>query len=394
MDKAPHPPFTASQPKGEPPEGHWCEAAHNLWRHNRHQEALERLQQEIDGFPPNQPPRQQSLQRVLYLFNLGEYAPCERWLRQLVRCYPKEIIFIENLVVLLMKQGKVEGAKPWIQVLEQQQQVNFNQLDLISAFYQKTGNIKKARIYGEISLAGKSRVAKPLPNWWPPQMSPGEWLKERHGQNVLAFSLWGTRERYLYGAQQNMNLIPQLYPGWTMRLYCDSTVPPALLQEARQKGVQVMMMPHGQSMGEKLCWRFLVANDPKVGRFQVRDIDAVVSGREQRAVAAWIHSGRWFHVMRDWWSHTDPMLAGMWGGIAGILPQLQPLLRAYEPGQKDTPNVDQQFLRHVLWGSIRHHALIHDRCFRSEGAIPWPDPDPPSPLHVGRNQFAGRESSQ
>ena len=98
-----------------------------------------------------------------------------------------------------------------------------------------------------------------------------------------------------------------------MRLYCDRTVPAELLQEAQQKGVQVMMMPDGLSE-----W-------------------------ELNAVEAWINSGRWFHVMRDWWSHTDPVLAGMWG---------------------------------------------------SEGSIPWPDSYPPMPIHVGSNAFVHREGKR
>ena len=186
-------------------------------------------------------------------------------------------------------------------------------------------------------------------------------------------------ERYLSGARRNLKRIPQVYPGWAVRIYCDRTVPHGLLQEAEQEGAEVVLCPAGQNLREKLCRRFLA-----------RDMDAVVSQRERRAVDAWIHSGRWFHVMRDWWTHTDPVLAGMWGGVAGILPDLQPLLAAYQPDRKDTPNIDQEFLRDVLWGSISGHALIHDRCFRSNGSIPWPDPDPPIPVHVGRNEFAGQ----
>ena len=133
-------------------------------------------------------------------------------------------------------------------------------------------------------------------------------------------------------------------------------------------------MPAGQSLRQKLCWRFQVANDPGVGRFLVRDCDSVVNQREVAAVQQWLASESWFHVMRDWWTHTDPILAGMWGGVAGVLPDLAALLSAYKPPAKETANVDQWFLRDLLWGSIRPLALVHDRCFRSEGSVPWPTP--------------------
>jgi hypothetical protein len=169
-------------------------------------------------------------------------------------------------------------------------------------------------------------------------------------------------------------------------------VPEAFISLLQGLGAEVQRMPAGQSLRQKLCWRFLVTNDPGIGRFIVRDCDSVVNQREVRAVEQWLVSDRWFHVMRDWWTHTDPILAGLWGGISGVLPDLQTLLAAYTPTALETANVDQWFLRDVLWGSIRHHALIHDRCYRSEGSQPWPDADPSANVHVGQDEFAVRRS--
>ena len=69
--------------------------------------------------------------------------------------------------------------------------------------------------------------------------------------------------------------------------------------------------------------RFLVSDDPDVGYFLVRDCDSVVSAREAAAVAKWLGSGLPFHAMRDYYTHTDPLLAGMWGGIAGVFPDIK-----------------------------------------------------------------------
>ena len=41
------------------------------------------------------------------------------------------------------------------------------------------------------------------------------------------------------------------------------------------------------------------------------------------AVDEWLTSGRYFHVMRDWFIHTDLIIAGMWGGVGGALPSLE-----------------------------------------------------------------------
>ncbi|WP_231596249.1 hypothetical protein [Synechococcus sp. CBW1108] len=211
---------------------------------------------------------------------------------------------------------------------------------------------------------------------------------------MIAFSIWGSNPRYLRGALRNALLIPDLYPGWQARFHLDTTVPLEFRELLQSLGAELRLMPAGQSMRQKLCWRFLVANDPAVGRFLVRDCDSVVNQREVAAVQQWLASERWFHVMRDWWSHTDPILAGMWGGVAGVLPDLTALLSAYRPPAKETANVDQWFLRDLLWGSIRPLALVHDRCFRSEGSVPWPDPEPVGNRHVGQNEFGAQREGQ
>ena len=71
-----------------------------------------------------------------------------------------------------------------------------------------------------------------------------------------------------------------------------------------------------------LFWRFQVINDGATRRFLIRDADSIVNSRGQAAVTAWLASDRAFHVMRDNWSHTELVPAGMWGGVGGILPRV------------------------------------------------------------------------
>ena len=66
-NETPHLGFASShhQPQQKQPVDCWSRAAHKLWQHNRHQDALKHLQQEIDHFPTDKPPRQQSDQCLL-----------------------------------------------------------------------------------------------------------------------------------------------------------------------------------------------------------------------------------------------------------------------------------------------------------------------------------------
>jgi hypothetical protein len=148
------------------------------------------------------------------------------------------------------------------------------------------------------------------------------------------------------------------------------------------------------STRHRLTRRFHVADDPEVARYLVRDCDSLVNAREAAAVSVWLESGKPFHVMRDWWTHTDPILAGMWGGVGGVLPPIAPLIESYRSKEIETPNWDQWFLRDRIWPSIRSSALVHDRLFASQGSLPFPGTQPFGNLHVGQNEFAVRKREQ
>lgn len=376
----------------------WQPDVQALWDQGSRQAALDLLLQRINASQPAVP-RLLGLQLVYYVFSLGDFPETERFLRQLLLVHPNDPEMLENLAVVVGRQGRHDEA---VALFERVlalggDAVPANVWDGLTANLSQLERYDEARSAGERALAQKTAAAHPLPGWRPPAMTPRHYL-ERPGRerrrDVISFSLWGANPRYLRGALRNALLIPELYPGWQARFHLDDSVPEELRALLAQLGADCRLMPAGQSLRQRLCWRFLVANDPQVGRFLVRDCDAVVNQREVAAVQAWMGSDCWFHGMRDWWTHTDPLLAGMWGGVAGVLPELAPLLAGYSPAAKETASVDQWFLRDVLWGSIRPLALVHDRCFRSEGSQPWPTPTPGGHYHVGQNEFAVRRQEQ
>lgn len=374
----------------------WQTDVQSLWDQGQRQEAINLLLERINGQRPVVP-RQPGLQLSYYVFLLGDLAGAELFLRRLLEQYPEDLEILENLAVLLGRQHKDPEAIERFQQVLQLQPDRANAWDGLAASYSRASRFAEAQQAGEQSLALKTAAAAVLPGWSPPACTPAVFLEQaapEERRDRIAFSIWGSNPRYLRGALRNALLIPELYPGWQARFYLDQSVPLELRELLLSLGAECVLMPEDQSLRQKLCWRFLVANDPSVGRFLVRDCDSVVSQREVAAVSEWLRSERWFHVMRDWWTHTDPMLAGMWGGVAGVLPDLQGLLRRYQPVAKETANVDQWFLRDVLWGSVRQHALIHDRCYRSEGSMTWPMPSPAGDSHVGQDEFSASRAQQ
>ncbi|WP_052293809.1 tetratricopeptide repeat protein [Azospirillum sp. B510] len=201
-------------------------------------------------------------------------------------------------------------------------------------------------------------------------------------RDIVAFSLWGTREVYTQGAVANARMVPALFPGWRCRFYHDASVPPALIAELARLGAETVAMPAGGGPSHGLYWRFLAADDPTVARFLCRDCDSRPSAREKAAVDEWVASGLPFHVMRDHVLHTDPILAGMWGGTAGLLPPLGPVIDAVANREADRWQ-DQRFLAEWVWPRIRGGVLVHDGVHPAAGR-PFP-PAPADPLspHIG-----------
>jgi tetratricopeptide (TPR) repeat protein len=251
----------------------------------------------------------------------------------------------------------------------------------------------EARIHGREVLAIKDKLAElvahdidlvSIHQKWPSLLRPFDATAPH--RNIICFSLWGNDQKYTYTAVLNAKLVPSVYPGWKARFYIDNTVPAEIAQALRDYGAQVILVQNDGRTYLKLFWRFLVASDASVDYFVCRDCDAVVNHREKAAVDEWLASGKPFHIMRDHPEHAELIMAGMWGGVAGLLPNLaEEAVRYYETHETKWRWVDQDFLRDRVWTVIKNHTLTHDGeyLFGSD-AHPFPEgSELPEGDHVG-----------
>lgn len=203
-----------------------------------------------------------------------------------------------------------------------------------------------------------------------------------HTRNIISFCLWGDNPTYVTGAIHNARIAPHLYPGWTCRFYCDPSVPADALDMLRTAGSQVHMVTDPALQAIRPMWRFLVSDDPNVDRFICRDTDSRLNGQELNAVDAWIKSGKRFHIMRDHIYHMEIILAGMWGGVAGVIPDMRGLLLK-STKHFDNRFGDQAFLMEQVWPLIRQDHCTHDSVYGFHGTD-FPDAYRlPRPIHVG-----------
>jgi hypothetical protein len=170
-------------------------------------------------------------------------------------------------------------------------------IDVLKVAHFYTGNVDAAVRYGQRGLELRDDEACQRPRAGAvrePKAPPA-------GRNVISFSLWGKAPFYVYGAMINLVLSRTVYPGWSCRFYVDAAVPRACVAFLADNGADVRRI-EDQYPGVGLLQRFLVMNDPAVGRFLVRDCDARLSAAEADLVRHWIDSGQPFHVVRD---HVD-----------------------------------------------------------------------------------------
>lgn len=217
--------------------------------------------------------------------------------------------------------------------------------------------------------------------------------------NVIAFSLFGQDPKYCEAAVLNASAAAHIYPHWTCHFYIDHSVPNHVLQRLQQHGavlhridrpnaamqalqadqglpsppIQPLLCdPQGHSLPGPM-WRFYAQDLPGLHRAIYRDADSIINPREACAVNAWVSSGLPFHALRDAPTHTELLLAGLWGATGAALPCMAALMQHFM--RKPLVSLhfaDQYFLREYIWPYAKLGLLQHDSVFGFLDAEPFP----------------------
>ncbi len=320
---------------------------------------------------------------ALVEFNTGHLDPAFDFMSRARALRPDDPMIQWNLVQILVVGGQyaraLEHAEAAMRIAPDHPEAHA----VLARIHGRLGNVAEARLQGEHALldADKRAIGQVHPI---PAGPPKPFDSQAKGRNVIAFSLWGNAPRYRDNALENARLAVSIYPEWRLRFYCEATsVDAEVMRRLRDLGCDVVLMPGQKRLYEGLFWRMLVLSDRGIDRYMLRDVDSLFSGRERAAVDEWLASDRHFHVMRDHSMQTDLIQAGLWGGVGGILPPLQDLLRAFVLRHAPTRMVDQAFLGMIVWPTVRQSVLIHDSLYRCFDARPFPAGEPPPGGYLG-----------
>jgi hypothetical protein len=367
----------------------WDRKAATLWAAGRREEAAKRCLEVLDGDPS--PDADAFIQPGFYLFQLDRFDVGTAVLERGLDRFPDHPMILLSLGSSYNRWGKHDRARPLLDRFIGLGFIDASAFDALASSNAALGDFIAARLYGTLALAEKDNATAERHGCPPLKRA----RRNKKLKKVIAFTLFGSNPRYLRGALQNILAARALYPGWRCRFYVDDSVDEVFRQVIADEGAEVVVDYKDEAdIRHRLTRRFLVSDDPKVGHFMVRDCDSVVSPREAAAVAEWIESGLPFHAMRDWYTHTDPMLAGMWGGIAGVFPAMGQAIARFTDAAPLNTNWDQYFLRDQVWPAIRDHVMVHDRYFSAHRAQPFPTPTPGGREHVGQNEFVSGKKAQ
>ncbi len=183
---------------------------------------------------------------------------------------------------------------------------------------------------------------------------------------IIAFSLWGDDPKYTIGAIRNVEIAKELFPDWICRIYYGDDVPEDIINRLINLGAAVVCVGGGGWNGS--FWRFDAADGDEI--MISRDTDSRLGQREKAAIDEWLSSDKDFHIMRDHPYHATEIMAGMWGSRNGVLKGIKDMIANYDKANYDNIyQVDQNFLREVVYPLVKNNSLVHDEFFDK---IPFP----------------------
>ncbi|WP_343464667.1 tetratricopeptide repeat protein [Pantoea sp.] len=324
----------------------------------------------------------------------SNYPLARQCCEDVLRVMPNNMQVLSDYALTLMRVGEYKKSYKIYQKIyhasaAQRAQATETWLDGLVEVCGWLGKMDDVARYGLESLQQSDQRFRSGQKVAYPALTPPPFNPNKPAENIIAFSLYGSQPRYCETMIKNVEVARELYPSWMCRIYLDDSVPQHVWQRLRQPNTQLIDMSGQQGIFPTL-WRFLVVDDPSVKRFLVRDADSLLSEREVAAVDAWLQSPYWFHHMRDYFSHTELLLAGMWGGCHGVFHSIEQQMRDFVAQYAgNTRFTDQYFLKVALWPTVRESLLNHDEIFHFHHAQPWPAHPPvrwqTAHFHVGSN---------
>lgn len=302
---------------------------------------------------------------------------------------PHTVVPLDRAALICLRAKRYEEAIKYANKALNRDPKYINSLDILSEAYYAIGDYENCQNAGlkSLTLTENQLEIQELPTL--------PTIRHRtKRKNLISFSLYGDNTIYLEGAVLNSELVKSLYPDWVCRFYVDDTVPASVLDRLRQNEAEIVVMDSESSI-PKTMWRFLAADDQKVNYVLFRDADSVISPQEAKLVQEWVNSGQRFHTIRDFGTHTELILAGLWGMIVGSIPNMAEKMAEFvQQGNLHKRFADQHFLRKAVWPYVKQDLYASDSVFGFGDNVHWFKNNIKKKFHIGCRDAISTFTSQ
>jgi len=171
---------------------------------------------------------------------------------------------------------------------------------------------------------------------------------------VFSFCLYGTEPNYYTGLLENIELVKQYYPDFTIVVYKGECDPSWVLPE----GVTVDVTNRAGPINALL--RYIPLNYADVGF--VRDADSRINERDRWCIDQFLKSDKSYHTIRDHYWHQSKLMAGTFGWKRPMTLMI--------PTHEVEYGFDEHFLAQCVYETVKSDMLVHTsvRAFVGEHA--------------------------
>ncbi|MFS8159941.1 MAG: hypothetical protein ACMG6E_06970 [Candidatus Roizmanbacteria bacterium] len=142
-------------------------------------------------------------------------------------------------------------------------------------------------------------------------------------QGIISYSLYGNYEKYHVNLFKSLAAIPNLLPGWEVRVYVGVDIPDHIRQKLLAGGAVIVTIGPDPPKGhEAALWRFLPAMEE--APFVSLDADDVFNKKIAKEIKRWLRSGKQFASFKRY-PFFLKIAAGLWGSRGKAIPNMHGL---------------------------------------------------------------------
>jgi len=166
---------------------------------------------------------------------------------------------------------------------------------------------------------------------------------------VFSFCLYGTEPNYYTGLLENIAIIKQYYPDFTIMVYKGHCDPSWVLPEG------VVVDNTNRTGAINMMLRYIPVNSADIGF--VRDADSRITARDRWCIDAFLKSDKSYHIVRDHHWHKSKMMGGIFGWKRPMTLMI--------PTHEDVGyGFDEGYLAAHVYETIKSDTLVHT-CIRA-----------------------------